>query len=387
MIEFFTSKKIFILWVGLLLVVLCVILAGLHNCEVKKKVQITQSRSESPYAKIISNSSSIQNKEYPLRHPLSDGLIGEVKFLNPQDLKDNTKTAIIVLGDRPLDDTTPTVDMVYRVLKGVELAKKFPKAILIMSGGATKGPIPEAQMMGLIAWVRGVDPLRIILEGKSQTTDENAKNTANIVGSKNIRQVFIITEQSRLQEAVATFQKYGKEFNKIQGLESDVTRSLIIKQMKQFLMTHDDRIVRERLHYVKIGKEYKAFKFAVFPQGLIPLLSNEVSSKVAYQKYLIGPDKKLNEIDYLLDLIENSSLLFERNGQKGSGKDAAMILRFKLNEYNDKIHTTEDFIEKVASFSSHTKKSYYVILPEGKKLLLKDLLYSELKKLRNQSNQ
>jgi len=140
------------------------------------------------------------------------------------------------------------------------------------------------------------------------------------------------------------------------------------------------------LHYVKIGKEYKAFKFAVLPEGAIPLLSNEVSSKVAYQKYLIGPDKKLSEINYLLDLIEDSSFIFERNGQKGSGKDAVKILRYKLNENNNKIHTTEDFIEKVASFSSHTKISYYLILPEGKKLLLKDLLYTELKKLRSKSN-
>jgi hypothetical protein len=157
--------------------------------------------------------------------------------------------------------------------------------------------------------------------------------------------------------------------------------------MEQFLMIHDDRIVRDRLHYLKIGKEYKAFKFAVFPMGQTPLLSNEVSSKVAYQKYLIGHDKKLNEINYLLDLIENSSLVFERNGQRGSGKEAARIFEYKFNQYNNKIHTTEDFIEKVASFSSHTKKSYYVILPEGKKLLLKELLYTELKKLRYQSNQ
>jgi hypothetical protein len=40
----------------------------------------------------------------------------------------------------------------------------------------------------------------------------------------------------------------------------------------------------------------------------------------------------------------------------------------------------------VASFSSHTHKSYYDIFPEGKKVLLKDLLYAELNKLRNQSN-
>ena len=116
------------------------------------------------------------------------------------------------------------------------------------------------------------------------------------------------------------------------------------------------------------------------------LLSNEASNKAAYQKYLKDDDKKLNEINYLLDLVENSSLLFERNGQKGSGKGAAKILKYKLNEYDHKIHTTEDFIEKVASFSSHTNKSYYVIFPEGKKLLLKDVLYMELKKLRNKSN-
>jgi len=47
---------------SLLLVVLCVILAGLHNREVRKEAQLTQSRSESPYAKIISNSSSTQMK-------------------------------------------------------------------------------------------------------------------------------------------------------------------------------------------------------------------------------------------------------------------------------------------------------------------------------------
>lgn len=123
-----------------------------------------------------------------------------------------------------------------------------------------------------------------------------------------------------------------------------------------------------------------------YPQDQTPLLSNEASNKPAYQKYLKDQNKKLNEINYLLDLIENSSLSFERNGRKGSGKDAAKLLKYKLNQYKNKIHTTEDFIEKAASFSSHTKKSYYVILPRGKKFLLKDLLYTELNKLRNQSN-
>ncbi len=263
--ELFTSKKM-ILFIASLLAVLCVILAGRHFRAVTKEAWLEKSKSESPYAKIISNSSNIQNEKYPLRHALSDSLIGEVKFLDPQELKDNTKTAIIVLGDRSLDETTPTVDMDYRVLKGVELAKKFPEAILIMSGGATKGPTPEAKMMGLIAWSRGVDPSRIILEDKSQTTGQNAENTAAIIESKNIRQVFMVTEQSRLEEATAIFLKHDKEFKSIQAVGSDVTRALIIEQMEQFLMSHDDRVVRGRLNYVERGLKYKAFDFAVLPE-------------------------------------------------------------------------------------------------------------------------
>jgi uncharacterized SAM-binding protein YcdF (DUF218 family) len=262
--EFFTLKKV-LLCVASLLVVLCGIFAGLDHREFAKEARLARLKSGSPYAAIILNSSGIQAQEYPLRHALSYGSIGEVKFLEPQELKDDTETAIIVLGDRPLDDTMPTVDMVYRVLKGVELAKKYPKAIVIMSGGATKGPTPEAQMMGLIAWSRGVDPLRIILEDKSQTTDQNAQNIANIVGSKIIRQVFVISERSRLEEVGKIFQQYDKEFKNIQTVACDVTRDLIIEQMERFLVRHDDRVVRGRLHYVQRGIKSKAFNFVVIP--------------------------------------------------------------------------------------------------------------------------
>ena len=123
-----------------------------------------------------------------------------------------------------------------------------------------------------------------------------------------------------------------------------------------------------------------------YAQGQTPLLSDKALNKAAYQKYLKDQDKKFNEINYLLDLIENSSLSFERNGAKGSGKNAAKLLKYKLNQDKNKIQSTEDFIEKVASFSSHTQKSYYVITPQGNKLLLKDQLYIELNKLRRQSN-
>ena len=93
--------------------------------------------------------------------------------------------------------------------------------------------------------------------------------------------------------------------------------------------------------------------------------------------------KASTEIPYLLNLIKTSSYTFERNGQNGSGKSAAELLQFKFNQNKNNIHTTQDFIEKVASFSGHTMKSYHVILPGGEKILLKDFLYAELGKLRD----
>jgi hypothetical protein len=155
--------------------------------------------------------------------------------------------------------------------------------------------------------------------------------------------------------------------------------------MKKFSMALSTVIKK-----IKIGEVIIVYSLIFvswgYPQELTPLLSNGASGKAAYQKYLKNQDNKLNEINYLLDLIENSTLLFERNGQESNGKNAVKILKYKLNQYKNKIHTTEDFIEKVASFSSHTNKSYSVITPQGKKLLLKDLLYTELNKLRNKSD-
>lgn len=205
----------------------------------------------SPYEQVLFNASAIRNREYPLRHTISDKAIQKVKFLDAGQLKEKTKEVIIVLGDRPLDRTTPTVSMVYRVLKGVELSRKFPRAILIMSGGPSTGDIPEAEMMGLIAWSRGVDPSRIILEDKSRNTERNAEFTAGIVKSKNIGKKFIVTDQLNLERAIGIFQNYFVDFKDVQGVDCNVPIKLIIAQMEKYLSVNDDEIVRNRLNTVK----------------------------------------------------------------------------------------------------------------------------------------
>jgi hypothetical protein len=113
------------------------------------------------------------------------------------------------------------------------------------------------------------------------------------------------------------------------------------------------------------------------------LMSNEPANQGVYQKTLDAHN--VDEINYLMNLMTHSSFSFERNGQRAGGKDAVKLLKYKLNQNKNIIHTAEDFIDVAASFSAHTKQSYYVIFPDGKRVALKDLLYRELNKLRSQS--
>ena len=177
---------------------------------------------------------------------ISDRSVKKMEFLDPKQLKDNIQALIVVLGNRPLDGTRPTVNMVYRVFKGIELYRKYSDSILIMSGGPTAGELSEAEMMGLIAWSKGVNPSRIILEDKSMDTIQNARFTSDIVKGKNIGQKFIIANEPNLTRAIGIFEDHT-EFKDVQGIDCEVPQGLIIKQMEKYLTRHNDAGVRRRL--------------------------------------------------------------------------------------------------------------------------------------------
>src|SRR5262245_35416395 len=78
------------------------------------------------------------------------------------------ENVIVVLGNMPLDESTPTIDLIYRAVKGAEIAQGSPNALIIMTGGKTAGRISEAEMMGVIAISRGISPRQILLEESSR---------------------------------------------------------------------------------------------------------------------------------------------------------------------------------------------------------------------------
>lgn len=163
-------------------------------------------------------------------------------------------TVLIVLGNEPLDDTTPTVDMIARVAKAVEFHRQQPASLLILTGGPTIGTNSEARLMADLALRQGVDPAHIQLEEQARTTRENASFTATKVSLMNPRHVLIVSKDSHLAWAMPLFRKEDA-FRTAEPLPCTVPAAASIAQMKEYLDSHpENRRVRERLQGLELGR-------------------------------------------------------------------------------------------------------------------------------------
>lgn len=97
------------------------------------------------------------------------------------DAKENLEY-VIVLG-AGLKGTVPTNPLRVRIDRAYEYMCENKDTILIASGGQGFGEdISEAQCIASILESRGIDASRIILEDKSTSTEENLKNTLEVIG-------------------------------------------------------------------------------------------------------------------------------------------------------------------------------------------------------------
>ena len=71
------------------------------------------------------------------------------------------------------------------------------------------------------------------------------------------------------------------------------------------------------------------------------------------------------EIDELISYVETSGVRFIRNGTEHSGAEGAQHLRDKLARAGNRVKTTEDFINGIASKSYLSGKPYLVKFADG----------------------
>jgi len=125
---------------------------------------------------------------------------------------------IIVLGGAMDDDVGAARGQVIltdggsRLTEGALLAKRFPLAKLVYTGGSPSILNPEseeaAQARGLFLGL-GIPPERIEIETKSRNTDENARFTAAMLKPEKGQVWWLVTSAYHMPRSMGLFRKAG----------------------------------------------------------------------------------------------------------------------------------------------------------------------------------
>lgn len=124
----------------------------------------------------------------------------------PQELKD--VDALVVLGGGAYNTGILKEDSMKRLLTGFILHKRYQLPV-ILSGGASIGRLPEAEIMRQLLEELGVDKKSIITEVRSRDTFENAKYVKEICQKKGFKRVALVTSAYHMPRAVSAFKKVG----------------------------------------------------------------------------------------------------------------------------------------------------------------------------------
>jgi hypothetical protein len=90
------------------------------------------------------------------------------------------------------------------------------------------------------------------------------------------------------------------------------------------------------------------------------------------------------EVEHLLEFVESSNCLFERNGSQHDGKEAAKHIKMKYKHFRDQITTTEELVEYSGTKSTISGKNYLIYCGKNEPLESSVWLLEELTLFREQ---
>ena len=151
--------------------------------------------------------------------PLGNHLIYKLenRFLPIDSLSENID-GIIVLGgffNQFVTKARGRVALngaVERLIAMAALAKQYPKAKLVLSGGSGnffRQNIKEVETLGPVLTVLGLNNSRIILESRSRNTFENALFTQQLLKPKVSQRWLLVTSAFHMPRAVGSFRSIG----------------------------------------------------------------------------------------------------------------------------------------------------------------------------------
>lgn len=125
---------------------------------------------------------------------------------------------IIVLGgsiDSEVSAARSAIELdspAERALAMLELAKRFPKARILFSGGSAdllREPTPEAPFAEQLLRKFDLDNGRVMLDGGSRTTLENAELTRELVGADTSGHWLLVTSAFHMPRSIGVFRAAG----------------------------------------------------------------------------------------------------------------------------------------------------------------------------------
>lgn len=112
-------------------------------------------------------------------------------------------TGFVRVGETRSRGSLAINDASERLLYTIQFAQRHPKARIIITGAA-EAPIAADFLKGL-----GIDPARIIVEDRAQTTYQNAVFSRDLVVPAEGEQWLLITSAWHMPRAIGVFQKAG----------------------------------------------------------------------------------------------------------------------------------------------------------------------------------
>lgn len=124
---------------------------------------------------------------------------------------------VIILGAHVFGERM-SANLKYRVQAACEYLKENPNTKAVLSGGQGHGEnITEAEAMRRYLVQEGIRQDRLLLEESSVNTDENIRNSAKLIGSKE-KKVIIVSNDFHVYRAKRIAKKQGYRY--VEGLGS-----------------------------------------------------------------------------------------------------------------------------------------------------------------------
>jgi uncharacterized SAM-binding protein YcdF (DUF218 family) len=115
--------------------------------------------------------------------------------------------AIIILGAGLEANGAMKAKLASRLEQGLKLARIYPNAPIILTGGNQKSGVTETYVMSQWCVQRGIPRKRLILEDRAKDTVENALFSSAILRRLRVTHVTLVTSASHVRRGLADLQE------------------------------------------------------------------------------------------------------------------------------------------------------------------------------------